>query len=477
MVDSIVNTLGAGSGIDITALVNSLVDAQFSAKNQQIAKQTKALSSQISAVGQLKSNLASFATGLSTLVTGGTLTTQPTSSNTDVLKTSALSGAKLNGLSAQVEVRKLAQAQAATTAPVGDRTAAIGTGTLTLTFGTASVTNGAFDSFTPGAAAPVPITIDAAHSSLDQIAARINAAKAGVTATIVTDSNGARLTLKGASGEAQAFTLTATEDPGAPGLAALNIGPGATGTIVGTAAQDALVVVDGVPLKRSSNAISDLIDGVKLDLVSAKPGTVVTLGTSAPSENIRQSVNDFVTAYNDLQRAVKADTDATSGALRNDAAAKSLQQSLGRFTLTKLANPTTTGAPSSLADIGISTNRDGTISVNAARLTSVLTNYPDEVEALFANGTGATGGGISAAFKAIADQATNATYGLGASETRYTKAQTDLSTQQDKLASDTETVRTRLTKQFSGADARIAAYKQTQTLLTQQIAQWNAQKN
>ncbi|MGK3853791.1 flagellar filament capping protein FliD, partial [Enterococcus faecium] len=80
----------------------------------------------------------------------------------------------------------------------------------------------------------------------------------------------------------QAFTLTATEDASAPGLAALNIGVGATGTTIGSAAQDAVVAVDGVPLKRSTNSISDLVPGVKLDLVSAKPGTIVSLGASTP---------------------------------------------------------------------------------------------------------------------------------------------------------------------------------------------------
>ena len=84
--------------------------------------------------------------------------------------------------------------------------------------------------------------------------------------------------LKGATGAAQAFTLTATEDPSAPGLAALNVGVGATGTTIGTAAQDAIVAFDGVAVKRSTNAFSDLISGVKLDLVSAQPGTMVTIG-------------------------------------------------------------------------------------------------------------------------------------------------------------------------------------------------------
>ncbi len=470
MVDSIINTLGAGSGIDITSLVSQLVTAQFSAKNSQLDRQDRALSAQISGISQLKSNVTDFASGLKSLATGGTLSTTPTSSNAGVVTASALAGAKLTGLSNTIEVRQLAKGQTATTVPLASRTDPIGTGVLTLTFGTATVANGQLTGFTPGATAAIDITIDSSNSSLDGVAAAINAKNAGVTATVLTDADGARLSIKSKTGAAQAFTLTATEDSGAPGLAALDIAVGASGTTIGSAAQDAIVAVDGVALRRSTNSVSDLIDGVKLDLVSAAPGTIVALGSTTPTDNIRSSVNDLVAALNSLQGTVKAQTNASTGALFNDPATRTLQQSLRRLTLTQLATPATAGAPSTLADIGIATNRDGTLSVNADRLTKVLTDYPDAVETLFRNGTGATGGGIAAAFQAIADQVTDTTFGLGASETRYTKQQSAIGDARAKAASDAEVIRTRLTKQFSGSDARIAAYKATQSFLTQQFA-------
>jgi len=470
MVDSIVNTLGAGSGIDITSLVNQLVTAQFAARNAALDRQDRALSAQISAIGQLKSNVTSFADALKTLATGGTVSSQPNSSNTAVVAVSALSGAKLSGLSNTIEVRQLAKGQTATTVPLPSRTDPIGQGTLTLTFGTASVANDQLTSFTAGSAAPIDITINATNSSLDGIAAAINAKNAGVTATVLTDADGARLSIKSKTGANQAFTLVATEDPAAPGLSALDIKVGASGTTIGSAAQDAIVAVDGVALKRSTNSVSDLIDGVKLDLVSAAPGTVVNLSSSTPIDNIRSSVNDLVSALNNLQATVKAQTSATGGALFNDPATRNLQQSLRQLTLTKLATPTIAGAPSTLADIGVSTNRDGSLTLNADRLTKALTDYPDAVEALFQNGTGASGGGIAAAFKAIADQVTDTTYGLGASEARYSKQQNAIADARERAQSDAAVATTRLTKQFSGSDARIAAYKATQAFLTQQFA-------
>lgn len=471
MVDSIVNALGAGSGIDITSLVSQLVDSQFAAKSQSINRQNQTVSAQISGVATLKSSITDFATGLKSLTTGGLLTTAPTSSNTGIVKASALAGAKLSGLATTLEVRQLAQAQSVASAAVASRAAALGTGTLTLTFGSGSVGDG---SFVAGSAAPVDIAVTTGNDSLDAIAAKINAAAAGVTASVVTDSNGARLALKSKTGADQAFTLTATEDAGAPGLAALEIVTGKAGAVFGTVAQDAIVAVDGIALARSSNLISDLVSGVKLDLVSAAPGTSVALGSTAPTEQLRSSVNDLVAAFNSLQTVVKQQTDAKTGPLHDDVSARGLQQSLRRFTLTQLAPSSVTGAPRTLADIGVSTNRDGSLSVNANQLTAALTNFPDAVEALFQDGTGATNGGIAAAFQAIADQAipptANAKYGLTASQDRYAKTQSTLSDALDKANAEKEAVRTRLTKQFSGSDARVAAYKSTQTFLTNYFA-------
>jgi len=477
VVDSVVKTLGAGSGIDYASLVDSLVSAQFAGRKAAISKQSSTLNAQISAVGRIKSGITDFSNALDTLVKGGSLATAPTSSDTTIVKVSGLSGAKLSGLSASIEVRQLAAAQSVSTAPVADRTASVGTGKLTITLGTATVAGGAITAFTPGAATPIDVTIDSAHSSLDEIAKAINAAKAGVTATVLTDSAGARLALKGATGEAQAFTVSATEDAAAPGLAALNVGVGATGTTIGTVAKDAIVSLDGVVLKRASNSISDLLTGVKLDLVAEAPGKTVALGTSAPTDNLRQAVQNFVDTYNQIEALIKDQTSATNGPLFGDTAARSLLRSIGQITSTTLAPADATVVPRTLSEIGVATNRDGTLSVDSARLTAALTNFPDAVEALFAPGTGASDGGISAALAAITKTATDATYGLGASETRYNKALSDLSAQTEKADSDAEQVRNRLSKQFAGSDARIAAYKSTQSFLTQQFNSNNSKNN
>jgi flagellar hook-associated protein 2 len=472
-ISSITTALGAGSGVDVAALVSSLVDAQFANKTAQLTKQNATITNQISGVSSLKSGISSFSSALTSLVKGGSLATAPTSSNAGIVRVSALSGAKLAGLSASVEVRQLATAQVATSAPRPDTIASVGRGSFTLTFGTAEVTDGAMTGFTAGTGTPISIPITAGNSGLSGIARAINAAGAGVTATVLTDSAGSRLSIKGATGEAKAFTLTATEDPDAPGLSALNIGPGAT-TSIGTTAKDAIVAVDGTALKRPSNSISDLITGVKLDLVSASVGTTVTIGSSAPTASLSQAVSDFVETFNQLNTAIKEQTDPATGALRSDAAATGLQRQLRQLTLTPLSTGAATGAPTTLAEIGVRTNRDGTLSVDSATLATMLNKYPTAVEAMFADGKGASGNGISGALTAISEAATNIKTGLGASAVRYSKAQGDVASDQSDLT-DAEAVLTkRLTAQYAAMDARVAAYKSTQAFLKQQVEAWNS---
>ena len=477
---SILTAQNAGSGVDTASLVSSLVQAQFAAKNAALTKRENTLNAQISSVAKLQSGITGFASGLKTLVKSGSLITQPTSSDSSVLTASALPGARLSGLSASVEVTRLATAQIATTAvPFASRTATVGTGTLTLTFGTGTVVDGALTGFTAGSAAAITIPIGSDQQTLTGVAAAINAKTAGVTATVVTDADGtARLTLKGATGSAQAFTLSGDS----PGLAQLNVGVGEAATAIGSAALNAQLKLDGVPVERASNSVTDLIDGVKLNLASAAIGKPVTLGSITPTAGLSQAVTDFVDTYNQLQAILKSETDAASGPLRSDYNATGLSRALRGLTLTTLTSGGAATAPKSLSDIGVSTNRDGTLSVDSAKLAAALAKSPDGVEALFADGTGASGGGIAAALEAISTAAVDKTVtingkteriGLVGSAALYTAAKDKVSDAEAKVATDTTAYQERLTKQYAASDARVAAYKASQTALQNQIAQWN----
>ncbi|RZM10972.1 MAG: flagellar hook protein [Sphingomonas sp.] len=485
-VASIVQTLGSGSGVDTVKLVQQLVEAQFAVKNSQLAAKADTLTAQISAVSALKSELTNFDGALKSLVTSGSLTTQPTSSNSAVVAVSATAGARLAGLSGQFTVNQLASAQAATTNTAIPRTTAFNAGTLTLRFGTDTTAGDPpVTTFTPGNTA-FDIAIGAGDATLDGIAAKINAANKGVTATVVTDGIGARLTIKGATGALQAFSLTGADtDPNGTGasLSTLDVGRGATGTTIGTSAADASVTLDGATFRRSTNTITDLISGVKLEL-GAVSTTPVTLGATAPTSALSSAVNDFVATFNQLQKIVATDIDPFTGVLRSDPTVTAISRSLAKLTTETLATPTATGAPRTLADLGVTTNRDGSLAVDSTKLASAITKYPDAVEALFAFGKGgASNDGISGALSAIVKQATVANpvadrdLSLNASTKRLTAAQADIVEAQSKAADLAVTTKTRMTAQFSKMDSAVAAYKSTQAFLTQQIDAWNNSDN
>ncbi|MEZ0497222.1 flagellar filament capping protein FliD [Sphingomonas sp. IW22] len=472
-VGSITNSLGVGSGIDVQALVEGLVDAQFATKNSLLDQREETLTAQVSSAAELKNAITGFSNALATLVSSGTLSTQPTSSDSSVLKTSLLAGGSATNLNASVEVRQIAQAQASNSGLVAAANTPFETGKLTLTFGSATVEAGVMTDFIPGSAASIDITIGQGDATLSGIAAAINAKKAGVTASIVSDTTGARLVLKGATGDSQAFTLTAVADPAASpaptpapaSLASLEVGTNKPATI-GTQAQDAIVAIDGVAVRRQSNSIEDLVPGIRLGLVTAKPGTLVQVGTTPPTEGLSQAVQDFVAAYNELQSMLATATDPKEGSLRADPAARALKSQLSQLASTVLTSDT--DGPRTLAEIGVSTNRDGTLGVDTTRLNSALSANLQAVESMFSSTSG-----LPASLRLIALSASSRTTGLGASETRYSDMVADVSEQREKALEAAEAMRTRMTQQFASMDAKVAAYKSTQSFLEQQIAAWN----
>jgi len=463
----LLTSLNAGSGVDTAGLVSSLVTAQFAAKTEQLKSKTDTLTAQISGISTLKNAVSTFATALDTLVKGGTLGSQPLSGNTSVFTASAIQGSQLSALSSNIAVKQLASGQTAVSAKAFDSsTTNLGTGTLTLRFGEATYSDDG-SSMTTFDAKSAPIDITITDGSLDKIAAAINAANKGVTAAVVTDADGtAYLSLKGATGKAQAFSMTGTD-----GLSALNVGPGASGSTMTSTARNAQLVVDGVSVERASNTVTDLVAGVKLQLTGTSSSPVSLTGSN-PTDALKEAVTNFVDTYNEVMKLVAEQTDPINGALRADPAARSLEQSLKGLTQKVLVPGAAAGTPSTLAAIGVRTTKAGLLEVDTTALTRALTDAPAAVEQIFAFSSNGQSG-ISAALNSLSLNAGSTIYGLGASTLKYSSSQNDLSRQQDKLDDQRDQMTTRLTQQFSSMNSRVSAYKATQTYLTNQIAAWN----
>jgi flagellar hook-associated protein 2 len=369
MTTSISAALGIGSGLDINSLVTDLAAASKAPKEALIAKREAANQAKVSSLGEMSSAIDSFASALSSLISGGSLFTQPSVSDSSIVSASTIPGNRLDSLSAELEVVQLAKAQTVESLVLASRATAVGQGQLTLNTSTGSFI----------------VTVDASNDSLDGLAKAINDAGAGVTATVVVDTAGARLVIKGKTGAAEAFTV---DVPGGTTSGLERFAYGAaypTGMTEAQAAQDARLFLDGVEVLRSTNSFKDLIPGVQIDLKRAAPGSLVSLGISRPTESIKQAVSDFTVAYNELMsmvaEATKMGVDGAGGPLRGDLGVREMQRQLRELTSKELVSSGT--GPRTLAEIGVRTNRDGTLSVDTAALDRMLASDPAGVEALF----------------------------------------------------------------------------------------------
>ncbi len=451
---SIANNLGFGSGIDTAALVNDLAAASRTPKVKRLDALAQTNKAKISALAQARSDLDSFATSLADVTAQGTLRSQPTVSDETAISATATGGVRLGNLASEIEVTQLAKSQTVYSGFVAAASDPVGQGNLTLNI------NGVSHA----------ITIDATNDSLTGLADAINATGSGVRANVITDGNGARLVIKGETGAAKAFTLTA--DAGA--AATLDrFTYGGTGSVMtlGQAALDAMFTLDGVAFTRSSNSITDIIPGVTVTLKKTTAGTPVSIGAQRPLETIRQTINDFVGVFNTLKRNIAAARTASGG----DGTMRILDQQLSNLVSQAV---TSDAAINSLSDIGIATGRDGTISVNAVQLEAALTANPDAVEAIFnpvrdGTHTEITDPGISLALKSIKDNATSSGGVLDGLKSRLDREAANIATTREKMETREEAYRLRLEKQFGSMDARLSAIKATQTYLEQQIKLWS----
>src|SRR3546814_451516 len=225
---------------------------------------------QISAIANASAALNNFATALTQLLSTSEYSGKPASSDTSIAAVSLTEEGALSGLPVEMEVKQLANSQVLKSTTLADGSTAVGLGTLTLT-----TSAGSYD-----------ITIDSSNNTLDGLAEAINVADAGVTATIITDSDGARLVLKGGVGEDAAFTLT--NGGGADANLARFTWDGSTGGMSQVrAAQNAVVVLDGVETSFSGNTIVDAIPNVTIDLMKAEEGTTIPITTKQTNNTMR----------------------------------------------------------------------------------------------------------------------------------------------------------------------------------------------
>lgn len=431
------NSGGLGAGIDVSLLV------QAAMANQQAELQV--MQNEQSAVTNQQNALNSFNTDLQALQTAAFALTDPVSSLTQmsattsdptVLSASAVTGAT-NG-SYAVVVKNLATTSSYYSAAEPTSSTTIGTGTLSIQVGTNTA---------------APITVDNTNNTLSGLATAINNANIGVAASVITDASGARLAIvSNTSGAPGDLTVTATS-----GL------PAFTKAVTGT---NSSITLNNIPISSTTNTISSAINGVTLNLTSANPNETVTLNVGPDTTSAQTAVNNFVSAYNqvigDLNTQFTVDSSGNAGPLASDSTISLAQsQILSSASFSMTGN----GSINSLADLGISFNNDGTLTVNSGSLQSALASNFASVQTFFqSNGTGSFGANLSQNLGSLADPISGA---IAQDLTGMQQTQTALSQQISDFQAQLSDTQKTLTQQYDQVDTTL----QELPLLLQQVNQ------
>lgn len=391
-----VSSLGSGSGLDLESLVTKLMQAEQQPLTNLVSKEAK-LQGKISALGTLKSSLSTFQSSVQTLTDSSKFQQATASvSDSEVATVSASSTAQTGSYS--LEVTQLAVAHKLKSAAYTNTTDEIGTGTLSIQFGTYS--GGVFTANPDKAAAS--ITISSSQNTLSGVRDAINAAGAGVTASIVNDGSGNRLVLTSTStGESSSMRITATDGDGNntdnSGLSELvyDASTGGTSNLSQVlAAKNAQFTLDGMSITKSSNTVTDVISGMTINLLQkTDTDTPVTISVSRDTSTVTKAVQDFVKAYNTLNTSIKdlghfsynKDTKVTdAGALQGEYALSAIQSQL-RNTLNGVLSGG--GTYTRLSQVGVTFQKDGSLAVDTSKLGAAVKSNAADVASLFsANG-------------------------------------------------------------------------------------------
>lgn len=396
---------GIGSGLDVNAIVTGLMNVERQPLTI-LARKKSSFQTQVSAYGTLKSALSTFQTSVSALSSSAKFNVQTAiSGNADVFTATSNGSAAVSNYA--ITVNQLAQQQKLGSAGFTNISDPVGTGTLTISFGTftpAVVTPPTPSAFTANPnKTDINVTIDSSNNSLAGLRDAINAQNASVSASIVNDGTANRLVITSKdTGEVNSLKITAVDNDDAnntdtAGLSRFAYDPTAA---VGSGknlnvlqdAKNALLNIDGISVVKSSNTVSDAIEGVTLNLLKTSNSVSVNLGIATNQDKIKESVTAFVDAFNKLDTTIRNLTKyggegGSNGALLGDSTARAITNQI-KGVLSKSIEGN--GSLSTLNQIGVSFQRDGKLALDSAKLNTAISTNVKDIAALFAPSAKAT---------------------------------------------------------------------------------------
>ena len=461
---------GVGSGLDVKSLVSQLMAVEQRPLTLLGAREA-AFYAKLSGLGAVGGALSSLQTAAQSLVTASTAAYKTSVSDSTVL-TAAAAGNAVAG-SYSVAVTALAQQQKLIAAGTASTTTAIGAGastTLTFQLGTirgGTLTNGIYSGATftaDPAKTSVAVTIDSTNNTLDGMRDAINAAKAGVTATIVNDGSGSpyRLSLtSNDTGATGSLKLTVSGDAAIGSLLSYDPQTATQNLTQTQAAQNAQFSVDGVNISSAKNSVADAIQGVTLNLAKASPNpspATATVTVERDTGSLTAALSAVVQGYNNANKAIAGAT-AKGAALQGDWAVLGLQ----RQVRTILGGAQSSGGTyTMLSQLGVSFQKDGSLALDSSKLAAALTSNFSDAAALAS--------ALGKSIKSAADTLLGTTGPLANKTDGINRSIKDIGSRRTNIQSRLDAVQQRYEQQFRALDLLMSGMTATSTYLTQQLA-------
>ncbi|MBF0316718.1 MAG: flagellar filament capping protein FliD [Nitrospirae bacterium] len=347
---TVTTTTGPFSGIDTAGIIDKLMAIEQRPLDK-LNQKKEDYQKEISSYGEISSVISSLRTAVKGLASSKIASFTVTSSDETVLKASA--GASASSGQYSIEVTQLAQEQKLSSRVYGSDSLVFKTGTLTVRAGDTST----------------DIDINYTNNTLKGIKNAINSSGANVSASIIKDDSGYRLVVSAKDAGASGYVSLVGNDVGPVGqsLGDFNFdAESATGNMsIMQRGQDAIVKIDGLTVTSKSNAVTDAISGVTLNLkktTSGEPGDAVTLSVEQGSMSDSTNLKAFVDSYNSAISKLK-ELSAKGESLSGDRTVRSIQLQLQRVT-------TNSYAGSTLAQFGISHDKYGVMELESSKLNS-----------------------------------------------------------------------------------------------------------
>ncbi|MDC3075935.1 flagellar filament capping protein FliD [Paracoccaceae bacterium] len=359
-----------GSGLNVTQIVDSLVQAETAPIESRIQRQIDEKNSAISAYGLLAGELGKLKDFASSSK-GSTAFT--VSSNNTAVGVSVTDPTKAKAFNANISVSSLASSQTLEFAGFSSKTASINTGSINIDFGTWGSSGFSVNS----AKAAQNIQVNSANNNLNSLADALNSI-AGVNAAVTDKGDGTfSLIVNSDTGAKNALRMTVSEVSGDAGLAQFDTTSTNSSKQV-VAAADATINLNGVDITRSSNVVSDLFDGYEFRLNSTT-STAATVQSNTDSNVAYAKTKEFIDMFNGvystLNALTKRGTDGEeSGALSRDLTASTIKRKLRSLVSSELPGFGSSGRY--LSELGIRTERDGSLSLAEADFKKAFEREP-----------------------------------------------------------------------------------------------------